>query len=41
VTILEGHPRELATEMLEDMHRLMQVTNQLSILADSYQSEAI
>jgi two-component system osmolarity sensor histidine kinase EnvZ len=40
VTILEGHPRELASGMLEDMQRLVQVTDQLSILADSYKPEA-
>lgn len=40
VNLLEGHPRELVTEMLEDLHRLVQVTDQLSILADSYKSEA-
>jgi signal transduction histidine kinase len=35
VNLLDGKPRELATGMLEDMHRLMQVSDQLAILADS------
>jgi len=38
---LDGHPRVLATEMLEDLRRLVQVTDQLAILADSFKTEAV
>ena len=40
-SLLQGHPRELAKGMLDDVRRLVQVTDQLAVLADSFKTQAV